>query len=62
MTKGQCKNTVNNSQGNMAPSETIYPITASPEYSNTAETEENDLKINHMKMIEGLKEKMNKYI
>ena len=44
----------------MAPSETIYPITASPEYSNTAEAQENDSKSNHMKMIEAFKEEMNK--
>lgn len=31
-----------------------------PEYSNTAEAHEDDLKTNFMKIIEGLKEEMNK--
>ena len=40
----------------MTPSESRYPMTARPEYSNTAEAQENDLKNNFMKMIEILKD------
>jgi hypothetical protein len=40
MVKGQCKNTVNNSQGNMAPPDPSYPTKASPEYPNTSEFQE----------------------
>lgn len=43
----------------MSPPELSYHTTASPEYSNITETQENDLKTNFMKMIEVLKEKMN---
>jgi hypothetical protein len=60
MVKGQYKNTINKSQGNMGPPEPSYGTTASPGYSNTAEAQENDLKSNLMKMIEAFKEKMNK--
>lgn len=37
-----------------------YPTIASPKYSNTTEAQENDLETNLMKMIEVLKEEMNK--
>lgn len=37
MPESQCKNTINNSQGNMAPTEPIYLTTAIFKYSNTAE-------------------------
>jgi hypothetical protein len=37
MVKGQHKNKINKSQGNMAPPELSYPTTASPEYPNTIE-------------------------
>ena len=51
--KGQHKNTINNSQGNMA--------TPNPRYPNVAEAEQNDLKFNFMKTIDTFKEKkMNK--
>ena len=43
MVKGQYKNTINKSQGNMGPPEPSYGTTASPGYSNTAETKENNL-------------------
>lgn len=35
MAKGQCKNTIKNSQDNMAPPDPSSPTTASPEYYNT---------------------------
>ncbi|KAL6088399.1 hypothetical protein STEG23_019142 [Scotinomys teguina] len=39
-----------------------YPTTATPEYSNMAEAQENDLRTNFMKMIEELKEKVDKTV
>lgn len=36
------------------------PTTASPEYSSIAEAQEKDLKINYIKMIEFIKEEINK--
>ena len=44
----------------MPPPEPSYPTTASPGYSNTAEAQENDLKLNFLKAREALKEEMNK--
>ena len=41
MHRCQSKNTINDSQGNMAPPEPSYSITASPGYSNTAEAQDN---------------------
>jgi hypothetical protein len=38
-----------NSQGNMLPYELNYNTTESPEYTNTAESQENNLKNNFMK-------------
>lgn len=49
---------MNNSYGNMARPELSYPVTARHEYSNAAETKENDLKTNFIKIIEVLKEEM----
>ena len=62
MAKGPQKNTINKSQGNMAPSEHSYPTTPSPGYPNTTKTQENDLKSNLIKMIEAFKEESNKYL
>lgn len=42
----------------MSPPEPSYHTTASPEYSNTVEAQENDLKTNFRKMIEVFKEIM----
>ena len=50
MAKGQHKNTINKSQGNMAPSEP-----ASPGYLNTAEAQEDDPKSNLVKTVEVFK-------
>lgn len=44
----------------MSPLVLTYPTTASLEYPNTAEPQENDLKINFIKMLEVLKEEINK--
>ena len=60
MTRGQLKNTINNSQGNMAPPEPNYPITPSPRCSNTVGALEKSCKSNHMKMIVAHKEEINK--
>ena len=60
MPKHKCKNTINDSQDNMSPAEPNNPTTASPEYSNTAETQDKDLKTHLMKMTEVLKEEVNK--
>jgi hypothetical protein len=60
MAKGQHKNTINKSQDNIAPPEFIYLTTKSPEYSNTAEALENNIKSNLTKMIEDFKEEINK--
>jgi hypothetical protein len=62
MGKGQCRNTINKSQGNMVLTEPRYPTTASSEYLNTAESQENNLKSNLMKMIETFKEEMNTFL
>ncbi|KAL6068077.1 hypothetical protein STEG23_001430 [Scotinomys teguina] len=43
----------------MASSEPCYSTTASPEYSNKAEAQENDFKTNLKKMLEALNEEMN---
>jgi hypothetical protein len=39
-----------------------YPISAGPEYSNIAEGQEKDFKTKYMKIIEVLKEDVNKYL
>ena len=45
----------------MAPPESSYPAT-SPGYPNETEAQEDDLKSNHIKMIEAIKEEMNKFL
>jgi hypothetical protein len=42
--KGQCKNIINKSQGNMIPPEPSSPTTARSRYPNTTETQKDDLK------------------
>ena len=44
----------------MSPAEANNLTTASPEYFNIAEAQENNLKTNFMMMIEILKDEMNK--
>lgn len=44
----------------MSPIELNYPPIPDPKYSNKAETQENNLKINNFQMIDGLKDKINK--
>jgi hypothetical protein len=56
MPRGQHKDTINKSQGNMSLPESRYVTSASPEYFNTAKVQEHDLKINLMKIIQILKQ------
>lgn len=57
MTKHQHKNkTINNNQGNMSPLEEILTTTIRTEYFNTSDTQENDIKINYVKMMDVFKE------
>ena len=54
------KNEHNNSQDKMPPLEPSYPTPVGPKYSNIGEAQEKYLKVNYVKMIEVLKEKINK--
>lgn len=60
MPKYQYTNTINKSQGSMSPLDSIYLITGGSEYPRPAEAQQKYLNINYMKMIQVLKEKMNK--
>jgi hypothetical protein len=60
MAKGKCKNTLSNSQCNIAPSEPNSPTTSSPGYPNTPEEQNYDLKSHLMKMIEVFNKEINK--
>jgi hypothetical protein len=51
MTKGQHKNPINRSQGNITSSEQSYPTTASSGYPNMANAQENDCKSKLIRMI-----------
>lgn len=62
MPKYQGKNKTKNSTENMSPLESCHSTSESPEYSNTGEVQENNLKINIVKIIDILKEQMNKYL
>jgi hypothetical protein len=55
MAKGKHKNLINRNQGYMASSESSYPKTASPEYLNTTEKQDLDLKSYLMMLIEDFK-------
>ena len=45
----------------MAPPEPSYPARTSPGYPNKTEAQENDLKLNPVKMIEAFREEISKY-
>ena len=62
MPKGQCKNTINRNQDNIAPPESSYPATTNPGYPNETEAQEEDFKFNLMKLIKAFKEDMNKFL
>ena len=55
MAKGKCRNIANSNQVNLAPSKPNSPTTASPEYSNTPEKQDLDLKSQVMMLMEGFK-------
>jgi hypothetical protein len=61
MAKGKGKNISNRNQGYLASSESSSPTTASPEYLNTPEKQDYDLKSHLMIMIEDFKEDIKKY-
>lgn len=54
----QCKNTLNTTKNNMAPTEISGSKTARLEHSSTDEAGENELKSNFMRMFEVFKEEM----
>jgi hypothetical protein len=60
MSKSKFKNIVNRSQCTMAPSELSFPTTANPGYPNTPKGQDCALKSYLMKIIEDLKDDINK--
>lgn len=60
MPRLQYKNIISNSHDNMSPPEPSYSTRAGFDYSNVPESQQKDLKTNCMKMIESLKNEMNK--
>lgn len=60
MPKQQCKNTVNNSRGNMKPPEPLCPTTARLEQSNAGKEQENYLKTNFFEDRDPLKKRNEK--
>jgi DNA anti-recombination protein RmuC len=60
MNKGQCKNTINKSQGNITPSDHSYTTSASSGYPNTTKAYKNDLNSNLTKIAQAFTEEMNK--
>jgi hypothetical protein len=55
MAKGKGKNMSNRNQGYLASSEPSSPTTVSPEYSNTLEKQDSDLKSHLMMLIDNFK-------
>jgi hypothetical protein len=55
MPKGQCKNTINRNQDNIAPPESSYPATTNPGYPSETEAQKEKLKSQLIKMIESFK-------
>lgn len=62
MSRLEHKNTINSRHGNMSLPEPGYPTIAGSEYSNINKAQENDLNTNYMKMLEALKEEINKSV
>jgi hypothetical protein len=60
MFKGQFKKKIN--KGNMAAPEPTYHSKVSPEYPKETETQQDDLKNKHIKMIDTFNEEMHKYL
>jgi hypothetical protein len=59
MVKGKHKNLTNRNQDHPASSEPSTPTTASPEYPNTPEKQDSDLKSYFMMLVEDLKKDIN---
>jgi gas vesicle protein len=59
MAKVKCKNINNRNQGYLASSEPSSPITVNPDYPNTPEEQDSDLKSHLMMMIEDFKKDIN---
>lgn len=57
-----CKNTINNSQDNVSPSEPSYPTMEIPEYPNSAKAQESNHQTIFMKMVKIPQGEMNKYL
>lgn len=62
MHKCQFKNTFNDRKDNMSPPGPSDATSARHEHSNAAETKENDLSNNNMKMIQSLKQEMKNFL
>lgn len=62
MSRLEHKNTTNSRHGNTSLPEAGYPTIAGSEYSNISKAQENDLNTNDMKMLEALKEEINKSV
>ena len=62
MVRGKYKNLRNRNQGYLASSEPSSPTKASPEYPNTPEKQDLDLKSHLMMMIEDFKKDINNSI
>jgi len=55
MVRGKLRNIINRNQCDLATSEPISPIKASPRYPNTPIKQDSDLNSHFMKMVEGIK-------
>ena len=62
MAKGKRRNVTNRNQGNMGASESNSPLTASPEYPNTPEKQDLDLKALVMMLLQEHMKDINKSI
>ena len=59
MVKGQLKNLTNRNQGYLTSSETSFPTTLSPRYSDTPEKQDLDFKSHLMRLREDFKKDVN---
>jgi hypothetical protein len=59
MAKGKCKNLTNRNQDHSPSSEPITPTPVSPEYPNTPEKQDSDLKSYLMMLVEDFKKGIN---
>jgi hypothetical protein len=61
MPKGENKNTVNKTEGNMASPEPSHPAATYPGYPKKIEAQEENLKFSLIEMIEVCKKDINKF-